>query len=260
MRLDAGLSGLQLSGRCGWHSAKTSRIEHGKASPTAADIQAWCAACGREDQAAELVEASRHADQLYAEWRRLNAAGLLRTQQDVLALVERTRVQRVYCSNVVPGFLQTAGYATALLGAITRFQGTPDDVEAAVSARMERGRALHEGGHRFVVLLEESVLRYRIGGPLVMREQLAHLDEVIGLPSIALGVIPFTADRVMWPLEAAYIFDGERVTVETLTAEINVTVGAEVRAYERAFVEMGRMAVYGPMARALIDAAVDALG
>lgn len=208
-----------------------------------------------------MIAANRQADQLYAEWRKLNRSGLLLKQQDVLSLVERARVQRVYCSNVVPGFLQTAGYATALLTAITRFQGTPDDVEEAVRSRGKRGRALYTGDHRFVVLLEESVLRYRIGGRQVMAGQLAHLLAVIGLPSLALGVIPFTADRVaMWPLEAMYIFDDERVTVESLSAEINITVPGEVRLYQRAFIELGRMAVYGPAAEALIKAAIDTIG
>ncbi|WP_369405638.1 helix-turn-helix domain-containing protein [Streptacidiphilus neutrinimicus] len=30
LRLDAGLTGDELSRRCGWHAAKTSRIEHTK--------------------------------------------------------------------------------------------------------------------------------------------------------------------------------------------------------------------------------------
>ncbi|WP_162870345.1 hypothetical protein [Kitasatospora cineracea] len=36
---------------------------------------------------------------------------------------------------------------------------------AAAAARLERGPLLHEGRHRFVVLIEETVLRYRIGTP-----------------------------------------------------------------------------------------------
>lgn len=261
LRLDAEITGHDLSARCGWSAAKTSRLEHAIAIPSDADIRAWCTACGRPEQAADLIAANRQADQLYAEWRKLNRSGLLRTQEDVLSQIERTGVQRVYCSNVIPGFLQTAAYATALLTAITRFQGTPDDVEAAVRSRMKRGRALRAGDHRFVVLLEESVLRYQIGGGEVMRDQLGYLLEVIGLPSVALGIIPFTAQRVaMWPLEAMYIFDSERVTVESLSAEINITVPTEIRLYERAFFEMGGMAVYGPPAKTLIETAVNSLG
>ncbi|MER6782233.1 MULTISPECIES: helix-turn-helix transcriptional regulator [unclassified Streptomyces] len=38
LRLDAGLAGHQLSHICGWHPAKTSRIENMRAAPSDADI------------------------------------------------------------------------------------------------------------------------------------------------------------------------------------------------------------------------------
>ena len=47
--------------------------------------------------------------------------------------------------------------------------------------------------------------------------------------------------------------------MENLSAEINVTAPSELALYERAFLALGGLAVYGGAARALIDAAVDAL-
>ncbi|MEY9872476.1 transcriptional regulator with XRE-family HTH domain [Streptacidiphilus sp. MAP12-33] len=261
LRLDAGLTGDELSRRCGWHAAKTSRIEHAKAVPTDADIRTWCAVCQQPALSADLIRATRTADDLYVQWIRKHRTGLRQTQEELLPLHERTRVQRVYGSKVVSGFLQTPGYATALLGAITRFQGTPDDVSDAVEARMKRQRALLEGDHRFVVLLEETVLRYRIGGREVMADQLAHLLKVMRLPSLAVGVIPFTTDRHdMWPLEPFYAYDEEAVIVETLTAEIRITETSEIGTYLRAFRALGQVAVYGPPARALVESAIHALG
>jgi transcriptional regulator with XRE-family HTH domain len=261
LRLDAGLTGDELSKRCGWHPAKTSRLEHARAVPTDADLRAWCKTCGQPALAADLIRATRTADDLYVQWTRKHRSGLRQTQEELLPLHERTRVQRVYGSKVISGFLQTPEYATALLGAITRFQGTPNDVPAAVEARMKRQRALLEGDHRFVVLLEETVLRYRIGGREVMAGQLAHLLEVMRLPSLAVGVIPFSTDRHdMWPLEPFYAYDEEAVIVETLTAEIRITEAMEIGTYLRAFRALGQLAVYGPLARALVEAAVDVLG
>ena len=54
---------------------------------------------------------------------------------------------------------QAPGFATVFMGQITAFQGTPNDVSEAVAARVARSRFLYEGGHRYVVLMEESVLR-----------------------------------------------------------------------------------------------------
>ena len=61
-------------------------------------------------------------------------------------------------------------------------------------------------------------------------------------------------------LEPFYIFDDQQVIVETLAAEIRITVPSEIQLYQRAFGEMGRLAAYGPPAKALILAAIDSLG
>ncbi len=262
LRLDAGLSARALSVASGWHEAKTSRIESAKQAPSDADIRTWCRGCGTDEtQAADLIAASRAADSMYMEWRRLNRTGLRRTQDARRSLYERTQLFRVYCSTVMPGFLQTPGYAGALLSAITAFRGTPDDVDDAVAARMDRNRILGRAGHGFVLLIEESVLHYRLGDAEVMSAQLGHLLSVMSMPSVSLGVIPFAvSERRMWTLEAFTVFDDARVHVELLSAQVTVTVPSEVVLYLRAFDKLADLAVYGPAARALITAAITALG
>ncbi|MER0443283.1 helix-turn-helix transcriptional regulator [Streptomyces sp. Edi4] len=259
LRKDAGLTGKELSARCGWHPAKTTRIQKGDALPSDADIRTWCAACGADDQAQDLIATARAVDSMYMEWRRLHQGGMRQVQQDWYDLHEQTRICRVYLSNVPPGFLQTPAFATALMNQITRFQGTPDDVAEAVAARVARSRFLYEGGHRYVVLMEESVLRFRTADPEAMRGQLRHLLTVMPLASLSLGIIPFTAQRTVWPLEAFYVHDDTSAVVETLTAEIKVTQPRELADYLKAFAGLAEMAVYGDAARDLIAAAMDAL-
>jgi len=259
LMLDARIDGRELSARCGWHPAKTSRILSGKSAPSEDDLRAWCRACGADGHVADLIASSRAVESMYTEWRRQHGNGMRHVQEDGTTRYTRTAVCRVYVSNVVPGFLQTEAYASALMRSITEFQGTPDDVAEAVAARLERGRLLHEGNHRFVVLLEETVLRYRIGDAETMAGQLGHLLAVIPLPSVSLGVIPFAAPRRVWPLEAFYLFDQQEASVETLTAGINVTQPRELADYHRAFAGLSKMAVHGSQARALITTAIDAL-
>ena len=249
-----------MAARCGWHPAKTSRIQDAKTQPSDADIQAWCTACGAEDQTADLIAASRAVESMYLEWRRLHRSGMRKVQEDFYALHERAKVCRVYVSNVVPGFFQTSEYATALMRSITEFQGTPDDVADAVAARVARSRFLYTGDHRFAVLIEEWVLRSRIGDAETMAGQLGHLLSVMPLASVSLGVIPFTAERKIWPLEAFYMYDDRHAVIETLTAEVNVTQPREIADYMRAFAQLQQLAVYGAKARALIASAIAALG
>lgn len=140
IRLDAELTGHELALRCGWSPAKSSRIENAKTPPSDADIRAWCAACNAQDQEADLIAANRQADQMYVHWKKLHRHGMRRTQEEVVPLYEQTRLFRVYCSNVIPGMVQTEAYAAALLSTIAAFQGTPDDSRAAAASR-EIGRA-----------------------------------------------------------------------------------------------------------------------
>ncbi|MFI7276110.1 helix-turn-helix domain-containing protein [Streptomyces sp. NPDC049879] len=257
---DAGLSGHELAVRCGWHKSKSSRIARGRTPPSDADVRAWCAACGVPEQAADIIAASRNAESMYVEWRQLHRDGMRRVHELTVPLYERTRSFRVYASNVVPGMLQTPGYTTGLLRSITSFQGTPDDVAEAVAARQKRSRVIREGNHRFALVLEETVLRYRVSDEASMAEQLEHLLVVMNRPNVSLGVIPASARRTLWPLEAFYAFDDRQVAVETLTAEINLTAPGEIHTYLRAFSGLSRMAVHGGRARALISGALTALG
>lgn len=197
---------------------------------------------------------------MYVHWKKLHRHGMRRAQDEVLPLYAGTRRFRIYCSNVVPGILQTQAYATALLSTIARFQETPNDAPEAATSRIERSGVLHEGDHRFAFLLEETVLRYRIGPPDTMASQLGYLLAVMALPNVSLGVIPFDAERRMWPLEAFYIFDDRQASTELLTAAVNVTAPGEVSTYARAFAEMSKNAVYGASARALITDAINTFG
>lgn len=260
IRLDAGLTGRELAARCDWSDAKTSRIENARTPASDADIRAWCAACAAEDQVPDLIAASRNAETMYIQWRRLQRTGLRRLQESYVPLYERTQRFRVYCSTVIPGVLQTRGYATALLQTITDFHRTPDDVADAVDARIARSHVVYEGGHHFALLVEESVLRYQIGDVATMAGQLGYLLSVMTMPSVSLGVIPFSAaPRKVWTLETFSVYDSEQAFVELLTAQVTVTAPSELAMYQRAFSELAQLAVYGPKARALISAAIHAL-
>jgi transcriptional regulator with XRE-family HTH domain len=260
MRQDAGLTARELARRCGWHESKCSRVEHGKMTPSDADLKAWAEQCGALDQVGDLVAAVRGIAGMYVEWQRSTRNGLRHLQEAGLPLYERTRHFQVYEPGTIPGLFQTPEYARALMASVIAFHHMPDDLDAAVVARMARQRVTRTGDHRIAALLEESALRARIGGVNVMVAQLAHLLTVGMLPSVSLGIIPAVADRSMWPTEGFWIFDDDRVQVELVSAEITVTQPREIVLYQRTFAELAQIAVYGAPARQLITAAIDALG
>lgn len=261
IRLDAGLTARALALAAGWHESKVSRIEHVRTPPSDADIRLWCQICGAGDQAADLIASSRAADSMYTEWRRLEVTGLRHLQESLVPLYEQTTRFRAYQSHVVPGLFQTPAYAAALLAAITAFRGIPDDSERAADARLERSRILYDQDHKFDVVIEEAVLRYQVGNAEAMAGQLGHLLSVTSMPTVSIGVIPFTVrERPMWTVEGFIIFDDARVDAELLSARVTVTQPREIAIYDRAFSALSAMAVRGHEARTLITGAITALG
>lgn len=95
---------------------------------------------------------------------------------------------------MIPGLLQTEGYARAL---ITAWQ--PGDgagvIDQRVAARMERQEILSRTAPPLLwTIIGESALRARVGGPKVMSDQLAHLlDAATGNPKVIVQVVPLTA-------------------------------------------------------------------
>jgi transcriptional regulator with XRE-family HTH domain len=260
LRQDAGLTGRELARRCGWHESKVSRIEHARTAPSAEDVRAWCEHTGAPDQADDLVAFLRSVEGMFVEWQRMERTGLRRAQESVLPLWQRTRRFRAYSSWLIPGALQTPDYTRTVLQAIAKRRELPDDVEEAVAVRTDRLRLLHEGEHRFTVLIEESVLRSVIGGDEVMAGQLGHLITIAALPSISLGVIPMGLDRdTEWPVEDFWIYDDQQVNVELVSGWLTITQPREIAMYEQVFGRLSELAVAGAQARRLITAAIDAL-
>lgn len=248
-----------FAARAGWSESKASRIENGITQPSEDDLRRYAELCQAPEVYADLVATVHNIEEMYVEWWRLHRDGLRRIQEARVPLYERTRHFRVYEPGVIPGLLQTPAYARSIMSRIIGFWGIPDDAEVASAVRIGRQWVLRDAGRQFGFLLEETALRSRFGDAEVMADQLGHLLAVSVLQQVSLGIIPMTADRTMWPLEAFWIYDDERVVVELATAEITVKQPSEVATYVRVFAEMAQIAVHGKAARALITEAINAL-
>jgi transcriptional regulator with XRE-family HTH domain len=257
---DSGLTARALARAAGWDESKSSRLVHGRTLPSDADIRLWCQICGAESEIPDLIAATRDAEGMYVEWRRLQRSGMKRLQETRVSLYEETRLFRFYCSQFMPWPLQTPGYMRAVLSAFAEFHDAPRDIDEAITARAARSRLLYEGDHRFAILLEESVLHDRIADDGVMAGQLGQLLEGISLPSVSLGVIPSNVRRRLWTMETFSIYDDKRVFIELLSAGVTVTQPREIALYIKGFTELAAHAVFGGEARALITAALRGLG
>jgi transcriptional regulator with XRE-family HTH domain len=256
IRLDAGLTARALAKLAGWHFTKVSKLEHGTRRPSPDDIRAWCRYCQAEDQVIDLIATARGIDAMYTEWRRQMRAGMRYLQDSARPLYEQTLLFRVYETTFIPGLLNTAEYAAAIMGFWTGLMSLPADIETAVAARMDRQDVLYAGKGRFVFVIEEQALRTRVGGAEVMAGQLDRLLALMSLPTISLGIIPDAGDRYALAQGSFWIFDETRVQVETVSAGLDITQPAEISLYGQVFGLLQRSAVYGHGARELIRGAV----
>ncbi|MDO0924473.1 helix-turn-helix transcriptional regulator [Streptomyces sp. TG1A-8] len=108
---------------------------------------------------------------------------------DAYLSLEQAALQiRAYENQFVHGLLQTEDYARALLGT-----GAPAEAaERRVALRMRRQELLvRQGPPRLWVVMDETVLRWPVGGPGVMRAQIDRLVELNRLPHVTVQLMPF---------------------------------------------------------------------
>ncbi|MFB6816793.1 Scr1 family TA system antitoxin-like transcriptional regulator [Streptomyces sp. NPDC056347] len=95
-----------------------------------------------------------------------------------------------YETQVVPGQLQTEEYARFLFSCLYPPLDEAER-ESWVTARMDRQKLLDRKPRPMLhFLLEESILRSRLGDPAMMRNQIRHLRQCMELPFLGLQIMP----------------------------------------------------------------------
>ncbi|WP_433655653.1 helix-turn-helix domain-containing protein [Nocardia sp. CA-128927] len=256
IRRTAGLTGVDLARRAGWHESKVSKIEYGRIKPSDTDIHAYCAHTSANHQLPDLLATLHNIDSAYIEWRQILGTGVKRRQQQTLKLESEATFIRNYQPFIVAGLLQTAEYARAILKNVIEFYDIPDDLDEGVSKRMERQQVLYRRNKRFHFLIGEQSLYTTVGDDGVMAGQLDRLMSVIGLPRVTLGIIPLTAEAKVL-MNNFVMFDNRLVKEEGSTAGLAITQPRELALYGRAFDILARQSLTGPAARTLIGEALE---
>jgi len=242
LRAEAGLSGAELARRAGVPQPSVSRAEAGHRLEDVAVVERLVSALGLDAAAArQLVGAARRA---YAVPARSRAdAGVSMVAGQVRRYAAGVRRVRSFSSAVIPALLRTPDYAR--------------------SAAENRGRGgnwaglaelLDDQARSFMFVVTEGALR-TWPGAVSMGEQLARVSRLSERPNVRLGVVPWQVAFPRLPLHDFTIFDDGAVWVETFTAELTLTHGADVGAYAEAFAAFERAAFYGDRAREIITRA-----
>jgi len=242
-----------------WPPSKVSKLENGRQTPSDDDIRAWARATSSVAETDALLASLHTLEVQHAEWQRILRTGLRPRQQELIEWDQRTRLFRAFEATVIPGLLQTAEYARARFAEGIRRLKLPNDINEAVAARIQRQEILYRPDKRFHFLLTEAALRFRLCPPDVMLGQFDRLVSFSQLPNVRLGIIGFEKQYATAPWHGFWLYDNERVLVETFSAALDLRQPQEIELYGNAFEQLAAVASYGRSARGIIGRVIDDL-
>jgi transcriptional regulator with XRE-family HTH domain len=238
-----------------------SRIETGKAPTKSAYLNQMLEMYGVTDpgQRRVLVDMARegHRKGWWAAYDDVLPSGF-----DIyVGLEAETAGIRCYEISAVPGLLQTADYARAILREMFP-RHTPDQIDRLVDLRMARQRRFEDDPPlELWAILDEAVIQRTVGGAAVMRRQLNHLLDEAARPGVTLQALPFSSGAHAGHggpfsiLEFPERADTEVAYVESVAGFIYLERNKEVRVRIEAFDRL-RAAALSPTASADLIAQV----
>ncbi|GLZ29538.1 transcriptional regulator [Lentzea sp. NBRC 105346] len=183
----AGLTGRGAAALAGWDHAKLSDLINGKGGVTEVELSRLLGIC--------RTPADEH-EHLLRLFREASTSGWLQLHGEKLPVQVRTLVEHeaqateiiVWSLTLVPGLLQMPDYMRTLMLASPN---VPDPkIDEYVMARVARQKII-EGRRQFTFYIHEQALRLPVGSsPVVMSDQLDHLQQMNMRPYITMRVVP----------------------------------------------------------------------
>ena len=182
------LTTREVAKHLGWSASTVSRTENGMRNISSEDVAALLVLYGVTGKERDrLLTLARESDQ--PGWWETQHPGLP-SQLTALIGFESQATQIVDVELIlVPGLLQTAEYARAMLNAAS----VPGlQAETRVATRLGRQALLSRPNPpEYLAIVDESVLRRPVGGKAVMAEQIRHMCRAAERPNVTLQVIPY---------------------------------------------------------------------
>lgn len=189
LREEAGMTGAQLARSLGMSASKISRMETGKRGLQVEDVAAVLGLLQvPETRRDQILDQVRRAGE--RGWWHGRAIGMPEILRALIDFESRATEVRNFENMFVPGLLQTPEYAAAVIAASGDRPVAPQGVDRLVAFRMARQSVLSRGRVRLHAVVDEVVLRRRVGEPGVMRRQLQHLRHQARRDNVQLRVVP----------------------------------------------------------------------
>lgn len=254
LREDAGLLIDDAAAVLDCSASKISRLETGKGVPKVRDVRDLLTRYGVSDSEVRS-RLMRWADAGGGQgwWQEFSSVmqqeSLTAHLQDYVALEADAIRKWEFQASCLPGLLQTADYARALLKVIP-YDFSSAHVDQLVELRLRRQDVLVREGFPLDMhcVIDEAALLRPVGGRNAMAAQLERVIERAELPNVDIRVLPFAVgehpafDGSFEILQFADTSDSV-VNVESLTGNAHLDGELDVKRYHDAFKSTAAMAL-----------------
>jgi transcriptional regulator with XRE-family HTH domain len=222
IRESRGKSGDAVAAALKWSASKISRYERARTSLRPKEVERlldYYQISGRRREI--LLGLAEDAAQ--KGWWEEFSDSISEEYQQFIGLEYEASSMSIWHVDVVTGLLQTEAYARHIISSLSRIEPIPPGmIGRIVAVRMRRQQVLERAGLQLSVVLDESVLRRRIGDESVMYEQLHRLAREAEKPNVNVQVLPLDAQHSVFG-ESFVIFgfavDGDAITQEVVSTE-----------------------------------------
>ncbi|MFB9839060.1 helix-turn-helix domain-containing protein [Actinoallomurus acaciae] len=191
LRESRGLGRRQAADSIGVGESRLSRVETGRAGLDEEDVRRLLELYGisRQEERDALLTLVQEANR--PGWLQAFSGAMPAWFRPYVDLEEAAQVIRTYEVQFVPGLLQTADYARAVISQ-GRAMPSAEETDRRVELRLRRQRILTEPNPtRLWAVIDEAALWRPIGGSEVARAQLRALLDAAQLQHITVQVMPF---------------------------------------------------------------------
>jgi len=198
IRESKGKSGDSVAAALRWSPSKISRYERARTGLRPREVERLLDYYGiTGSQRALLLALAEDAAQ--KGWWEEFADTLSEDYQQFIGLEHEATSMAIWHVDVVAGLLQTEAYARHIISSYSRVEPVaPGMIGRLVRVRMQRQQVLDREGVQLSVVLDESVLKRRIGDASVMYEQLQRLVREADRPNLTLQILPLDAQHTVF--------------------------------------------------------------
>jgi len=197
IRESKGKSGDAVAAALKWSPSKVSRYERARTGLRPREVERLLDYYGITGPRRALLLGLAE-DAVQKGWWEEFSDTLSEDYQQFIGLEHEATTIAIWHVDVVAGLLQTEAYARHIISSYSRVEPVaPGMVGRLVRVRMRRQQVLNRDELQLSVVLDESILKRRIGDDLVMYEQLQRLALEADRPNLTLQILPLdTQHRV----------------------------------------------------------------